>query len=177
MKNEKGKQEGISFDLFRFQLVPKATYQLKLFGKEITAKELISRKNKIFVDTLLSYEEFFSKKKIGLAFRIEAHTEDLIWMKFGIKKDVKLHDEKFQLKVEPDFPNVEIFINNNKDVQGIAISRNLKAFSNSFVVASILEENFEKMLADTRLAFYIQPLLEEKEFWKYVGSHKTESHI
>jgi hypothetical protein len=173
MKPKQKKTRTKVFDLFRYQLVPQKTLQLKLFHKPITIEELKKNKNTYFAEALNGIKKLQRKDEDELSFKICNLGKDFFLIKLGPKKGVKVQDEDFIKQTVPNYPDVEIFINNSKDTQGIAISRNRQAFSNSFIVANLLEKNFGRILRDYDLAIYIHPILKKDEFWAIVKSYEN----
>jgi hypothetical protein len=172
MKPKEKKIHAKIFDLFRYQLVPQKTLQLKLFDKPITVEELKRNKNSYFAEALNGIKKLHRNNEVGLSFKLCNLNKNYFLIKLGPKKGVKVQDEDFNKQTVPNYPDVEIFINNHADTQGIAISRNYQAFSNSFIVANILENNFGRILREYDLAIYINPILKKDEFWAIVKRYE-----
>lgn len=62
-------------------------------------------------------------------------------------------------------------INNQPDVQLIAISRNKKAYSSCGVVAKILQDNFQRLLHQYGLNIQIEALFERNQFWDLIEQY------
>src|SRR5437868_14017644 len=107
-----------------------------------------------------------------LPFRIVDNEDEVIIMKLGKEKIVTLTNENLYDEEHPDFPNVVIVINNDPEDQTIAISRDIDSFSNSFVVANILEENFSRACNKYNLEVVVNPILDEVDFWNLVTKYK-----
>jgi hypothetical protein len=163
----------IVFDFFRYQLLPKSSRQLTLFGETINVEELKARKNVLFQEAILNDEfRYFDSYNEVLKHRIIAVNEDVIIMKIGKQKRVILTNENFEDEEFPDFPSVYVVINNDPSNQRIAISRDIDAFSDSFVVSNILEENFTRICDQFNLEVVVNPILNKADFWDLIEKYK-----
>lgn len=165
----------ILFDFFRFQILPKSSIQFKMFDEiSISYDELKARKNEFFMDVILNphltYSDTFANK---LRHKIIFNDGDVVSMKLGKQKSILLTNEEFEDEEYTDFPSVFVIINNNHGKQKIAISRDSNAFSNSFVVAHILEDNLSRMLEKYNLEVVISPILDSAEFWDLVARYES----
>jgi hypothetical protein len=163
----------IVFDFFRYQLLPRRSQQLDIFGEHISLSELKERKNAFFSDVVLSEEmRFIESHGESLRHKIIGVNNDVIIMKLGRRKNVLLTNENLEDEEHPDFPSVYIVINNDPTIQKIAISRDIQAFSNSFVVANILEENFSRACLRFNLEVVVNPILDSADFWDLIAKYK-----
>lgn len=161
------------FDLFRYQLVPKSMVQYKLFGKSLTYEQLVERKNTYFRDILLKDDlKYSTSRSKELVMKRLNFEEELFYFKLGQRKERRVQDKTFDEKTVEDFPNVEVFFNNNPSQQIIAISQNYQAFSSSLSVAKNLEFNFRNFLEEFNISIYIKPLFDKKDFWELTGKYE-----
>lgn len=65
-------------------------------------------------------------------------------------------------------------INNDKNVQKIAISDNLEAFSSPDVVKNIILKILKKELAKFQLNIAIESMFDSVNFWDYIDKHKDK---
>src|SRR5437868_8833588 len=152
----------IVFDFFRYQLLPKNSNQLNLFEEVLTTEQIRARKNEFFLEAITAVGMYYWDHYANdLPFRIVDNEDEVIVMKLGKKKVVTLTNENLDDEEHPDFPNVVIVINNDPEDQTIAISRDIDSFSNSFVVANILEENFSRACNKYNLEVVVNPILDE----------------
>lgn len=162
----------IVFDLFRFQLVPVSTSQLNLFGENLTNEQLIERKNTFFSEVANNNKEYLNRQREALPFKVLFSEGDLVVIRLAAKKGKIIQDKDFSKKEVEDYPDVYIVINNDPSTQKIAISKNNKAFSSSFVVAHILEKSYGRLLNNFGLAIYIKPIFDQKIFWNIVDQYE-----
>ncbi|MBD9110280.1 MULTISPECIES: hypothetical protein [Bacteroides] len=148
------------------------TYQFKpvfnLFNNEDCLRhqgELMSHKNKIFENAIKSC--IFTHRNHKLSSQLLFCLDDIIAFKLANVKSVHL-EQKFQIKTETDEPSVNILINNNPNVQRIAIEQN-KAFTETGVVIKILKKAFNALLIDQGLSITIKKEYQEREFWDLIN--------
>jgi hypothetical protein len=161
----------MTFDLFRYQIIPTKTFQFELFNEIQSVEDLKREKNNLFSNAILKNKTYY-KGDIKLPFEIKQSDDKLFLLHLGTKKLAHIKDEYFKEIDTFDHPDIYIFIDNNPNTQKIAISRNYKAFSSSFVVAHILEKNFNRILRGFNLSFYLNPIFDKYEFWYLVGNYQ-----
>jgi hypothetical protein len=166
-----------TFSFFRYQLLPKSSVQISLFDKDpITVEELKERKNEFFMKALKDTPPlFYDSHKDELKFKVIGFEDNLFAFKLGRKKSIILSNENLEDEEHADFPSVFIILDNNSSVQKIAISEDVEAFSNSFVVAKILSDAFTRMCTAYNLEIVVNPILNGHNFWELV--HKYENSI
>lgn len=165
MKNDSPQ---IHFELFRYQLLPITQHiQDDLFRTIPSIDELKKRKNEIF-DQMLSDFPSLKHRKIPLNVRVDLHKSP--WFVVEINTQKNLHRERKDFKKEKidTWPHVIVIINNDPNVQLIAISRNNRAFRSGAVVTKILKDNFQRFLHGHYLNIHIEALFEEKNFWTLI---------
>jgi hypothetical protein len=82
-------------------------------------------------------------------------------------------DAIFPFCAEAAQPSVFLVINNDPNVQLIAIEYDSRAFTRPSTVINILENNINPLLEKLWLRIYIRPLFSKNEFWDVVRSHKN----
>jgi hypothetical protein len=162
----------IVYDVFRYQISPKSGKQFEIFGEEISVNELKARKNAYFHQSLLDIRNFISAHGKVLAHKIVLDKDNITALKLGPEKTITLQDREFETKTVETVTDVRIIINNEPNIQKVAISRNRDAFETSFVVANILAENLNKLLDSYGLELSINPILVKEDFWKLIKSYE-----
>ncbi|MBU2764688.1 hypothetical protein HAP94_00400, partial [Acidithiobacillus ferrivorans] len=168
----------IHFELFRYQLLPltrnvqREMFQDERFLAINTVEELKARKNEIFGHVL---EDFPSLQYRQAEINHKVDVESPPWFVVEINTQKSLKREKPDFKQEriDTWPHVIAIINNKPDVQIIAVSRNIRAFSSGAVVAKILQENLGRILQRYLLSFQVDALFEKSEFWHLVEEYKN----
>lgn len=163
----------INFYIYRYHLLPieSASRQIQLFeDKKFTIDEIKKRKNNFFGEVLNSLVDSKNNK---YPLKLEHNEEDHYLFKLAQKK-TKTITQNFENIVIDDEPYVYIIFNNNSDVQKIAISDNIDAFSSPDVVKNILKKVFRKDLEKFGLNIELEALYDKVEFWSYVGKHHKD---
>lgn len=163
----------LNFHIFRYHLNPLSNdlQQLQLFPNEMKSpEELKERKNDFFNETLNELD-FYKDERNPL--KVEHNENEYFLIKLAQKKSTKIVQdfEDFEINNEPF---VYIIINNNPEVQKIAISENSDAFSEPKVVRNILIKLFNKGLSKYGLGVGIEEMFKKESFWKFVNSHRSE---
>ena len=155
----------LSFNYYRYQLVPKVTIQGQLDGRASSLDEIKKNKNKYFSEVLKGVK--FNLSKGNLPYKIIYESKERYYLFLSnIKKTSYVKDFKtFDIKSEP---YVEILVDNNPNVQIIAISKNPDAFSHTKTVAKIIETTFNLKLNKDNVELHVQPIFEKIDFWKVV---------
>ena len=167
------KSKDVIFDVFRFQIVPiSSTNQMVLFSEFTNIEDLKANKNLYFSQVLNGINSYYNKQSEALPYK-SVHSEgDLIVFRLAAKKGRIIQDSNFTQKEVEDFPDVLVIINNNPQIQKIAISRNIQAFSNSNVVLHILESKYKDLLRAYNLQIYIKPIFKTYEFWQIANQYE-----
>lgn len=157
-----------TFDLYRYQLLVDKSVQLKLGDEYHTWEDIKKDKNRI-LETVLTNQDFhFNSKKSSIQSKLLFHKDDRFYYKVAVKRDRKITNIDFTEGVVEDYPNILIAINNAADVQKIAIQSYTNAFKTTDIVSRFLEQSIDKELNKSNLSMYVEPIIDEKEFWKMV---------
>lgn len=163
----------LNFHIFRYHLNPisNKNQQIQLFANEERTPEELKEKKNLYFNEILQELNFYKDDRNPL--KLEHFENGYYLIKLAQKKSTRIVQdfEDFEVKNEPF---VYIILNNNPEVQKIAISENSEAFSEPKVVKNILEKLFNKNLAKFGLCVAVEQLFKKESFWKYVNSHKYE---
>ncbi|SFK98219.1 hypothetical protein SAMN05216357_1104 [Porphyromonadaceae bacterium KH3CP3RA] len=161
----------INFHIYRYHLLPidHKNKQIELFPyeKEFSYDDIKKKKNDFFKQVLDNIVEVTNNT---YPLKLEHHQSDFFLFKIAQKKTTRI-TKNFQNKIIDNEPYVYIIINNDKDVQKIAISDNVEAFSNPTVVRNILKKLFNKELLKFGLNIEIEQLFDSKGFWEVVNKY------
>lgn len=162
------------FDLYRYQLLPLTrNVQLDLLRKPHSIESLKEQKNQFFADALTQLgARGLTHRQIEIIHRLDMQSGNWFVFHFAARKSLSRSRRDFNIERIDDWPNVILIINNAPDVQGIAISRNPKAFSSSSVLAKALVTNLQDILLTYQLHIEIEALFETQAFWSLVEQHK-----
>ncbi len=160
----------LHFQIFRFHLLPieNVIPQGELFPeKKLPIEELKKKKNEFFTNVL---NELDKNKKNGNPIKLE-HSEDEVYLfKIAQRKNTTI-TKNFLSQIIENEPYSYIIVNNHPEVQKIAISENIEAFSSPITVSNILKKLFKRDLAISNLNIEIEPLFNSAQFWDYVKQY------
>lgn len=161
----------VNFHVYRFHLLPidKTVRQLKAFTeKEYTYEELIEKKNDFFTNIL---DKLVDSKSNTHPLKLEHSENGYYLFKIAQKKNTTI-TQNFRNSNIPNEPYSYVIINNDKNVQKIAISDNSEAFSKPETVRNILKKSFKRDLEQYGLNIEIEQLFDSINFWEYVKKHQ-----
>lgn len=156
----------ISFEIYRFHLLPITTNQISLFERGMTYEELVEKKNAFFDEIVQDLQnrtqdfpiELYSTEGKSYLFRLANPKKTTIYRNFA---DIPENTE----------PYIYIIINTDPLVQKIAISRNSEAFSTPNASKNVLLNIFSKYLKFYGLSIDFEQLFESNTFWSYAKKY------
>ena len=161
----------IKFNIFRYHLLPIDSNPkiLELFPKKkYSFDELKVIKNDILKKILESLEDSDSNTN---PLKLEDKDDELFLFKIAQKKQATI-THNFKNKIVNNEPYVYVVINNNKDIQKIAISENFDAFSTTTVVKNLLKTILRKELRKFGLNIEIEQIFSSISFWEFIKTYK-----
>jgi len=162
----------ISFDLYRYQLLPiTQNVQPDMYRKELTLEKLKEIKNELFFEVLDNLPTL-KHRSLSLQHKSILKSNDWFAFKLGAQKTIERENKNFIKEKIESWPHVTVIINNDPSIQLIAISRNLKAFSGTSVVAKILESSLREHLLNMQLTLQIESIFDKKEFWSLIEKYQ-----
>lgn len=162
----------LTFDLYRYQLLPNSQLQQHLFDKPLTADEIRERKN-IFFNNVLEHLPQFTTARVQVKHKTLFHKGDWFVLKIGSHKSINRDTEDFNIEKIETWPNVTVIINNNPESQIIAVSRNKKAFSKTRTVVNLLGAALTPPLGTYGLSVEIREIFEKNNFWELIKEYKN----
>lgn len=168
--------KNLRFHLYRFHLLPlKTNIQAynECFDERLTLDELKNKKNEIFKKILLNLSTTTDKNKNPIQIYDKTDNDECFLYKIANKKPTTITKDFKQTRTI-DEPYVFIIINNNKEIQKIAINENSKAFTKPDSVRNIIRKLFQKDLENHGLNIEIEKLFDKKTFWSYVSIYKDQ---
>ncbi|PWG82593.1 hypothetical protein DDR33_01655 [Pararcticibacter amylolyticus] len=161
-----------SFQVFRDQLVIDKAIQLDIEGKYSTPEQIRAVKNDIFQE-LISNEKFhFHSSKSEITSELMYSDANLSYFKVGVKRNLKNISKGFSEDAKESSPNIIVVINNEPNVQKIAIQTNTNAFKSSNIVSHFNEETIDRKLKSKKLSFFVEPMFDKQEFWNMVEKYQ-----
>lgn len=158
------------FDFYRFQLLPSSQNQQKLFNENYSAEQIRKNKNNFF-QKILDNQIEITHKEYSLRKTQETIDDNLYLIKIASYKSIDRDNENFEKEKLPNWPSITIIIDNDEERQTIFISRNQKAFSNSKIVAKIIENSLNRYLSSYGLTIQIRETYDKNNFWNLIERH------
>jgi hypothetical protein len=162
-----------TFHLYRYQILPTVEDLQLDFIAGITSKdELIRRKNAIFADVIKNTKKEFFHPRAELTHQLY-EMGDFMVLKLGANRSLIRITKSFEEEELENWPSVYVVINNNPEVQLMAVELEARAFYRSSTVVNVLETNINSWLEQFKLEVRINPTFLKNEFWRVVQTHKN----
>lgn len=161
----------VNFCIFRYHLLSlnSKRIQTSFFEEgEITNEEIKERKNEFFA---LELDGLDNNNKTANPLKLHFKEGNYYIFKIAQKKKTVIYKD-FESTVFENEPYVYVIINNDPDIQKIAISFNSDAFTHPGVVKNILKDIFKSDLEKYGLNIEIEQLFDAISFWKHINKHK-----
>lgn len=160
------------FTVYRYQILPiNRTGFGELLDDKHQVRNLISRKNELFLKVLLNIKRFLTNKtKINHEFTY--HDDDFVLLKFAANRHIQVETEDFKKQELDNWPAITIAINNNPDKQLIFVEKRTKAFTYPSTPVKIIQDSVNHGLSKDGLRVHFEPLFEEHEFWKIIEENQ-----
>lgn len=164
-----------TFDAYRYQILPTSKeIQTRIDDPDLTYKKLVAKKNKIFKEILLNENVSFRGRDSELVHSSEEVSENYIALHFGIPKKDVIEKPDFTKEEIIRYPDLKIFIDNDRDEQILLVQRNYRAVNKTDSVSRLLEKSINKYLEKQQLRVYIQPIYTEAVFWELVKKYDKQ---
>jgi len=165
------KTKNISFDLFRYQILPRSrSFQPDLFGEIKSLDDLLARKNEIFFQALRNVQEF-ETRKTAIRHKILYQDHDQILYRFAANRALKRETREFTEEEVENWPSFLVYIWNNPSEQFIAIQERWSAFQKTEVVAKSITDAVNEELGKLNLRAHPESLFLESEFWALIDQN------
>lgn len=165
--------EKITFDYYRYQLVPSKSINFDLFDPEVNNVEQLKIKKNFYFATVLNEVKFKSQKSGLLPYKQVLSRSEIFFILLSNKVEKEIIKD-FSIQKIITEPYVKIIIDNNPNNQIIAISRNFDAFYDTKAVVNIIQQSLGYLLSKYNLTLHIQPIFKKEEFWSLVSEKKVD---
>jgi len=164
----------VSFELFRYQLLPiSRNFQLDLFDTDLTVEEIEQNKN-IYLGYILSNFPAILHRSYHLNQKQIFYENDVLCLKVAVQKSLERNRPDFRKEKLEDWPHITILINNHRNIQMIAVSKNDKAFTSSTSIIKSIVGLVNARLKKYHLQMHAEAMFDKKEFWTIVNNHCTK---
>ncbi len=142
-----------SFEVYRYQLVIDQAFQSDAFQHQYnTPAELKAAKNNIFKSIITENNFGFKSSKSDITSQLVYQKDNMFYFLVNARRNFRRPKKDFTEEVIDTYPNFLIAINNDPQVQKIAIQHNPAAFNKTSIVANFLKstiQNFRNGLKPT----------------------------
>ena len=161
----------LEFELFRYQLLPVTQHaQADMFHKIRSSEDIRKNKNRFFFEVISELPKLYHRS-IQLNQKIIVNSSPWLAFKLAAHKTLEREKEFKKERIE-NWPHVTVIINNEPDVQIIAVSKNSKAFSSGLVVAKLIKESLASHLLRYQLSMHVEAIFDRSEFWSIVEKYE-----
>jgi hypothetical protein len=161
----------ITFDLYRYQLLPKDRYfQGDLFGEIKSIDELIQNKNKLFSEALKRVQRFKSRKT-PILHKLLLEEDEFYLYRFAANRAIKIETQDFTEEEIESWPSFLVGIWNDPQKQFILVQERREAFQHSEAVVRAIVDSVDYFLSDKQLRVLSEPLFNEEAFWNIIKKH------
>lgn len=158
----------MQFNIYTYQFKPIYQEPTLFNNPDLDAQEAMEKKNKIFSEALKTATFVYRNKRHNVQFIIG--TNDLFIFKISNPRKIVL-ERSFHVSEEVNEPSIFVIINNDCNVQRIAIQQDLSAFTDTNVVTKIISNSIFSTLQDASLQITIRREYSRSEFWDIVKEH------
>ncbi|MDP4207275.1 MAG: hypothetical protein Q8928_00545 [Bacteroidota bacterium] len=162
-----------NFEVFRYQLVVDKVLQLNMYDYK-SAEDIRADKNKI-LQKLITDDTFKFYNSQSEIYSKLLHTNGtLSYFRLGVKRNTKVFKKDFSEDYIENYPNIIVAINNDPNVQKIAIQSNTHAFQDCNTVSHIIQKTIDPKIKKSNLSFFVEPLFDKQEFWNLIKKYPKQ---
>lgn len=163
------------FNIYRYQLLPiEQGAQLSLFDNQtLTTAQLRQRKNEFFAKAVTEVDSFESPRA-ELVHRLELYSDELIVIRIAVNRRQRIETKDFETRQVDDWPSLLVVINNDPNIQLMAIEVESRGFRKTQTVAGILQSGFNASLQKYSLHMSIMPIFDKADFWEVVDEYRNQ---
>ncbi len=160
------------FRAYRYQLLPLDRNQTKDLYHDISAKEIITRKNQFFSEALTHLPKI-NHKRVELHISVEEIQKDFFRIQLAPSRPLTRETADSRREKVENWPHIDAYILNNQDYQLLIIQERVTAFANTDTVANIILRGTRGVLDKIGLSLQIEPLFDESYFWGLVNQYSN----
>lgn len=165
------KTNAISFDIFRYQILPKSrTFQAEIFGGYSSLEDLLAKKNDLFFAALGRVEKFRARKTV-LRHKILHQDDSSILYRFAANRSLTRETEDFTQEEIANWPSFYVYVWNDPSAQYILVQERRNAFQQTQIVAKTIVDSINIDLGKQNLRVHFESLFLENAFWELVDQN------
>jgi hypothetical protein len=162
------KSKHITFDLYRYQLLPiDRAFQIELFGGISSLEDLLRQKNYIFFQALRGVREFKSRKTV-IRHKVLYHDTEQVLIRFAANRSLTRETQEFTEEEIENWPSFLVYLWNDPTQQFIAIQERRSAFQKTEVVTKAIIDAVDIELSKNNLRAHTEALFLEAAFWDLI---------
>ncbi len=162
-----------SFEVFRYQLVVDKVLQLNMYNYK-TADDIRADKNNILQKLITDNTFKFYNSQSEIYSKLLHTNGTLSYFRIGVKRNTKVYKKDFSEDYIENYPNIIIAINNDPNVQKIAIQSNNQAFQDCSTASHIIQKSIDTKIKRSNLSFIVEPLFDKQEFWNLIKKYPKQ---
>ncbi len=164
-----------SFEVFRYQLVVDRAFQSDVFLNQYhNPEELKAAKNDIFKSIITENKFGFRSGNSDITSKLMYQKGDMYYFKVGVKRNTRRYKKDFTEEILDTYPNIIVAINNNPQVQKIAIQTNANAFQKTSIVANFIKTSLQKFLKTYNITFAVEATFDSQQFWNIIREYPKQ---
>ncbi len=164
-----------SFEVFRYQLVVDRAFQSDVFLNQYhNPEELKAAKNDIFKSIITENNFGFRSGNSDITSKLMYQNGDMYYFKVGVKRNTRRYKKDFTEEILDTYPNIIVAINNNPQVQKIAIQTNASAFQKTSIVANFIKSSLQKFLKTYNITFAVEATFDSQQFWNIIREYPKQ---
>lgn len=167
-----------TFNIYSYQFNPNIDLPTgTLFDESFVQEQdkIMSQKNVVFEKVILKsiQDTEFYHRNCRLSSQLLFQQNEVLVFKIANKRKIVIEKE-FVESTETNEPSVLIIIYNNDNVQRIAIEQNRCAFSDTDIVAKVIQKTATRLMKNDRLNVIIRKEYHQTEFWNFVKENPNQ---
>ncbi len=161
------------FRAYRYQLLPIDRNETKDLYHDISAAEIVARKNQLFAEAL-GHLPKVNHKRVELHIAVETIQEDFFRIQLAPSRPLTRETADSRREKVENRPHIYAYILNNQDDQLLIIQERITAFASTDTVANIILRGTRGVLDKIGLSLQIEPLFDESYFWTLVDRYNNQ---
>ena len=99
---------------------------------------------------------------------------EMYYFKVGVKRNTRRFKKDFTEEILDNYPNIIVAINNDPQVQKIAIQTNASAFQKTSIVANFIKSSVQKFLKNYNITFAVEATFDSQKFWSIIRDYPKQ---
>jgi hypothetical protein len=166
--------KNVTFEVLRYQLVVDKTMQADAFKNYSSPEQLRADKNNIFRDVITNQNFRFNSSSTNIKSKLLYQKGDMYYFKISTRRKARIYKEDFTEDTIDNFPNIIVAVNNDPNVQKIAIQSSTNPFKDVETVRRFIVESLDAKMKTHSLSFYLEPIFDKQDFWHFVRKYPNQ---